>query len=75
MTSEKREKKFHTDVVLSSASDWSQGVGNLLQPIKGITQIWLVTRNQYGISVLRFSDVISQENRWWRGKMLAILSA
>ena len=23
MTSEKREQKFHTDVVLSSASDWS----------------------------------------------------
>ena len=27
-------------------------VGNLLQPIKSTTQIWVVTRHQYGISAL-----------------------
>ena len=40
---------------LSSASDWSCRVGNLLQPISGTTQIWVVTHRQYGA---RFSEVI-----------------
>ena len=37
---------------LGSASDWSCRVGNLIQPIKSTTQIWVVTRHQYGISAL-----------------------
>ena len=37
---------------LGSASDWSYRVGNLIQPIRGTTQIWVVTRHQYGISAL-----------------------
>ena len=37
---------------LGSASDWSCRVGNLLQPISSTTQIWVVTRHQYGISAL-----------------------
>ena len=37
---------------LASASDWSCCVGNLIQPIRSITQIWVVTRHQYGISAL-----------------------
>ena len=32
--------------IVGSASDWSCHVQNLLQPIKGITQIWVVTRHQ-----------------------------
>ena len=36
----------------SSASDWSCRVGNLIQPIRSTTQIWVVTRHQYGISAL-----------------------
>ena len=32
---------------LGSASDW---LGNLIQPIRCTTQIWVVTRPQYGIS-------------------------
>ena len=32
--------------IVGSASDWSCHVENLLQPIKGITQIWVVTRHQ-----------------------------
>ena len=35
-----------------SASDWSFRVVNLLQPIRSITQIWVVTRHQYGISAV-----------------------
>ena len=37
---------------LGSASDWSCHLGNLFQPIRSTTQIWVVTRHQYGISVL-----------------------
>ena len=32
--------------------DWSCRVGNLIQPIRSTTQIWPVTRHQYGISAL-----------------------
>ena len=37
---------------LGSAFDWSCRVGNLIQPIRSTTQIWVVTRHQYGISEL-----------------------
>ena len=37
---------------LDTASDWSCRLWNLLQPIRSITQIWVVTRRQYGISAL-----------------------
>ena len=32
--------------------DWSCLVGNLIQPIRSTTQIWVVTRHQYGTSAL-----------------------
>ena len=35
---------------LGSASDWSCRVGNLIQAFRSTTQIWVVTRHQYGIS-------------------------
>ena len=41
-----------TQANLGSASNWSCRVGNLLQPIKGASLIWVVTRHQYGISSL-----------------------
>ena len=37
---------------LGSASDWSCRVGNLIQPIRSTSQIWVVTRHQYEISAL-----------------------
>ena len=37
---------------LGSASDWSCPMGNLIQPIRSTTQIWVMTRHQYGISAL-----------------------
>ena len=37
---------------LGSASDWSCRLGNLIQPITSTTQIWVVTRHQYGIFAL-----------------------
>ena len=37
---------------LGSASDWSCRVGNLIQSIRSTTQIWVVTRRQYGISLV-----------------------
>ena len=54
ITSEKRAQKFRTDdVSLVFASVLSIGrssEGNLLQPIRSTTQVWLVTRHQYGIT-------------------------
>ena len=56
MRSEKRAQKFHMMTRhypdLGSASDWSCRVGNLIQPIGTTTQIWVVTRHQYGVSAL-----------------------
>ena len=58
MTSEGQAQKFHTnDVSLSMHSDWSHQKGNLLQPIRSTTQIWAVTRLQYGIFTLYLQDV------------------
>ena len=37
---------------VGSASDWSCRVGNLIQPIRRTTQIWVVTRHQHGICAL-----------------------
>ena len=37
---------------LGGASDWSCRVGNLIKPIRGTTQIWVVTRHQYGLPAL-----------------------
>ena len=43
-------KCHYTD--LGSASDWSCHVGNLIQPIRSTTQVWVVMHHQCGISVL-----------------------
>ena len=37
---------------LGSASDWLKRAGTSFQPIRSTTKIWVVTRHQYGISVL-----------------------
>ena len=37
---------------LSSASDWLNQISHDARPIRSITQIWVVTRHQYGISAL-----------------------
>ena len=37
---------------LVSASDWSCRVGNLIQPTRSTTHIWVGTCHQYGISAL-----------------------
>ena len=48
---------------LGNAYCWSCRAGNLLQPIRSTVQIWVVTRQQYGISALVLSDVISRVSR------------
>ena len=54
MTSEKRLQKFHTIDVrypdLGNAPDWLKQISRVTQPIRSTTQIWVGTRNQYGIS-------------------------
>ena len=37
---------------LGSASDWLKQISQAARPIRNTTQIWLVTRHQYEISVL-----------------------
>ena len=59
---------------LGTASDWSGRVGNLRQPIKSTTRIWVKTRHQYGIFCTRFSDVISRGNRLWRCDVSSVFS-
>ena len=46
---------------LGSVSDWSWRVRNLPQPIRSTTQIWVVTRHQYGISALVSQTSIREE--------------
>ena len=48
---------------LGSASDWSCRVGNLIQPIRSTTQIWVVMRHQYGISALVSQTSFGGETR------------
>ena len=49
--------------VLGNASDWSCCEGNLLQPIRSITQIWVVTGHQYGIPALVSQTSFREETR------------
>ena len=37
---------------LGSASDWLSQISNMTRPIRCTTQVWVVTRHQYGISAL-----------------------
>ena len=37
---------------LSGASDWLNQISHATRPIRSTTQIWVVTRHQYGISAL-----------------------
>ena len=37
---------------LGSASDWLKQISYSAQPIRSTTHIWVVTRQQYGISML-----------------------
>ena len=39
---------------LGSASDWLKQISHAARPIRSTTQIWVVTRQQYGISALVF---------------------
>ena len=50
---------------LGRVSDWSCPEGNLLQPIRSTTQIWVVTRHQYGISAHVPGTLFSGET--WSG--------
>ena len=45
MTSEKRAQKFLTD-------DWLKLISHVARPIRSATQIWVVTRHQYGTSAI-----------------------
>ena len=46
---------------LGCRSDLSCRAGNLLQPIRNTTNIWILTRHQYGISALVFQTSFRRE--------------
>ena len=56
MTSEKQRRnsmlmtRYYSD--LGTASDWLKLISHAARPIRSTTQIWVVTRHQYGISAL-----------------------
>ena len=65
MTSEKPAQKFHTDdasLPRSRKRFWL--AKNFLQPIRSTTQIWVVTRHQYGISALVSQTSFGGETSW-----------
>ena len=47
---ERRNSRHYTD--LGNASDWLMQISQTARPIRSTTQIWVVTRHQYGISAL-----------------------
>ena len=42
----------HYPDLAGSASDWLNQISHAARPIRSTTQIWVVTRHQYGISAL-----------------------
>ena len=55
---------------LGSASDWLNQISHAARPIRSTTQIWVVTRYQYGISQTSFRG----GNQGWRRRMTAVFS-
>ena len=47
---------------LGSASDWLNQISHAARPIRSTTQIWVVTRHQYGISALVSQTSFGGEN-------------
>ena len=50
LRNERRNSRHYTD--LGNASDWLMQISQTARPIRSTTQIWVVTRHQYGISAL-----------------------
>ena len=46
---------------LGSASDWLKQISQAARPIRSTTQIWVVTRHQYGISALVSQTTFDRE--------------
>ena len=54
---------------LGSASDWLKQISLAAPPIRSTTKIWVVTRHQYGISVLVSRTSLRGETGWWLREM------
>ena len=71
----KQVQKFHTyNASLPKLGYLFWLVENLLQPIRGITQIWEVLHHQYGVSVLISQTSFRRGNHRWHHKMLTVFS-
>ena len=62
-------KRHYPD--LGSAPDWLNQISHAAQPIRSMTQIWVVTRHQYGIS---HAQAPSEGNQWKCRQMSAVFS-
>ena len=60
---------------LGSASDWLNQISHAARPIRGTTQIWVVTRHQYGISALVSLTSSGGENSGGVAKSLLFIQA
>ena len=71
------ERKEHRNSILmmrhypdlGSAPDWLNQISHAAQPISSMTQIWVVTRHQYGIS-----QAPSEGNQWKCRQVSAVFS-
>ena len=60
---------------LDNASDWLKQISHAAQPIRSITQIWVVMRHQYGISALVFQTSFHWETSGGVAKCLLFSQA
>ena len=61
---------------LGSSLDWLKQISHAARPMKSTTQIWVMTRHQYGISALVTQTSFRKEtsNQRWRRGMSAVFS-
>ena len=64
--------RHHPD--LGSAFNWLKQVSHAAWPIRSTTQIWIVSRRQFGISALVSQTSFRRGDRWWRHGMSAVFS-
>ena len=58
---------------LGSASDWMKQISPAIRPIRTITQIWVVTRHQYGISAFDSQTSFRRETSLFQSISLFVI--
>ena len=64
-----------TFAITRYASDWLKQISYAVQPIRGSTQIWVVTSHQYEIPVcVPRTSFCGGIRQWWHCKLSAVSS-